>query len=195
MTDLDNKLYALLDQMREQEIKKAQDEGRDYHIHGLCAVLGYDPDKHYSYFTIPGIDNFRVGKDYFDQLPGDIDHNIRLGSPEALNALYRGMEEDGAILIDKKGKFLHSGKYMLPDLKNLNSNYPHAVATYRRINKTADGGTRHLNAIALSAELPMLRFYLLKSDHPDLRVIQGGRLRRSSIPGEMLEQLEQAPNI
>ncbi|GEM_PF-4511445 len=174
---LEDKLYTLLDQMRNNEIQQAEKEGREYGIHGLCAVLGYDPAQHSSYFNIPGID-ISVGKDIFK------DKNMYLNNPKALEALQEAMQIDGAILIGKDGKLMHSGQYILPDL-GVYSRQPEAAATFKYLKETADGGTRHLNAIALSAELPNLLLYTLKSDHPELRVIKGGLIYRSTVPGEV----------
>src|SRR3989344_5061856 len=173
---LEDKLYLLLNQMRNKEIQQAEKEGREYGIHGLCAILGYDPKKHFSYFNIPGID-ISVGKDLFKN------QEIYLKDAQAFEALQEAMEIDGAILIGKDGKIMHSGQYILPDL-GVYSKKPEAVATYKHLKETADGGTRHLNAIALSAELPDLLFYTLKSDHPQLRIFKGGSIYRSTVPGE-----------
>ena len=178
--DLEDKLYQLLDQMRNEEIKQAKKEGREYGIHGLCAVLGYDPAKHSSYFNLPGLD-ISVGKDLFK------DQETYLKDPQAFQALQEAMQIDGAILIGKDGKIMHSGQYILPDL-GVYSRKPEAAATYKYLKETADGGTRHLNAIALSAELPDLLFYTLKSDHPQLRVFKGGSIYRSTVDEEVKEK-------
>lgn len=162
--------------MRNNEIERAQREGRKYQIHGLCAVLGYDPEQHASYFNIPHF-NTNVGEDLFRG------KEIYLQDSEALLVLQEAMEIDGAILIGKDGKFMHSGKYMLPNL-GIYSQHPEAAATYKKLQETADAGTRHLNAVALSAQRPDLSFYALKSDHPQLRVFKGGSIYRSTVKGE-----------
>ena len=63
-SDLENRLFDLLDRMRNDEIERAQREGRKYQIHGLCAVLGYDPEQHASNFKR------QVGDDYFSDNEG-----------------------------------------------------------------------------------------------------------------------------
>lgn len=172
-SDLEEKLFSLLDQMRTNEIRQADKDGRGYHVHGLCAVLGYNPEEHASYFS------FEAGKDLFQN------QEIYLQDPEALQALEKAMEIDGAILIDKDGKLTHSGRYMLPDLRGVYSTNEKALATYKKIQKTSDAGTRHFNAVALSAERPDLLFYTLKSDYPELRIFRGGDIVRSTVPGEV----------
>lgn len=171
MMDLENKLFSLLDQMRTSEMKSANEEGRKYLIHGLCAVLGYDPKQHDSYFQM------QVGKDIFAK------KDIYLHDPEALSALQEAMEIDGAILIDKNGKLMHSGRYMQADF-GIYEKHEEAAATYQTLREAADAGTRHVAAVALSAQLPELLFYTLKSDHPQLRAFKGGTIYRSTIPGE-----------
>ena len=169
---VDDKLFDLLNQMRTNEQRQAELEGREYRIHGLCAVLGYNPERHEPYF------NFEAGKDIFR------DQNMYLDHPEALQALEQAMEIDGAVLIDAEGKMMHSGRYMLSDMQNVYSSNKEALATYKRLQKTSDAGTRHIAAIALSAQQPDLLFYTLKSDYPELRVFKGGNIVRSSVPGE-----------
>ncbi len=170
--DLENKLYSLLDTMRTNEIQQAQTENRDYNIHGLCAVLGYNPEQHASYFQMP------VGKDIFAK------KEVYLHDPEALSALQEAMEIDGAILINQDGKLLHSGRYMQADFAIYNR-HEDASATYQKLRETSDAGTRHVAAVALSAQLPELSFYTLKSDHPQLRIFKGGSIYRSTVPGEV----------
>ncbi len=169
---VDDKLFDLLNQMRTNEQKQAELEEREYCIHGLCAVLGYNPERHEPYF------NFKAGKDIFR------DGNMYLDHPEALQALEQAMEIDGAILIDADGKLMHSGRYMLSDMQNVYSSNKEALATYKHLQETSDAGTRHIAAIALSVQQPDLLFYTLKSDYPELRVIKGGKIIRSTVPGE-----------
>lgn len=170
-SELEQKLFSLLDQMRNNETEQAQKEGRAYHIHGLCAVLGYDPKQHAPYFGM------QVGKDIFDK------KEIYLQDLEALAVLREAMEIDGAILIDQNGKLMHSGKYMQPDF-GIYSRHEEAAATYQKLKETADAGTRHIAAVALSAQLPELSFYTLKSDYPQLRVFKSGSIYHSTVPGE-----------
>jgi len=170
---LEDKLFSLLDQMRTNEIKQAQKEGREYGIHGLCAVLGYDPEQHSSY-----ISRLRAGTDIFQN------KGSYLQDPEALAALQEGMKIDGAILIDHDGRFLHSGKY-IKCVEESYDKHPHAEDTYLKLQEKADAGTRHMAAIALSAERPDLLIYTLKSDHPELRIFKGGLIYRSTVPGEV----------
>ena len=172
-SDLENRLYNLLDQMRTNEVKQAEKEGRKYKIHGLCAVLGYDPEQHASYFKR------QVGKDIL------ANKEIYLQDEEALPALQEAMEIDGAILIDRQGKLMHSGRYMKFDERMYDLSLE-ASATYEKLRETADAGTRHVAAVALSAQLPDLLFYTLKSDHPQLRQFKGGSIYRSNVPGEGL---------
>ena len=174
--DLEDKLYQLLDQMRIDEIKRAERKGEPYHMHGLCAVLGYDETKHNSYF-----DTDSGEKDIFAKA------NINLYGSEALEALKKGMEIDGAILIGADGKLLHSGSYMQHD-HSIYKRHPEANATRLYLRETFDGGTRHRAAIALSAQLPDLLFYTVKSDHPQLRVFKGGSIYRSTVDGEVKEK-------
>lgn len=169
---VEDKLFDLLNQMRTNEQKQAKLEGREYCIHGLCAVLGYNPEQHEPHF------NFEAGKDIFR------DQNMYLDHPEALQALEQAMEIDGAILIDAEGKLMHSGRYMLSDMNNVYSSNKEALATYKHLQKTSDAGTRHIAAIALSAQQPDLLFYTLKSDYPELRVFKEGKIIRSTVPGE-----------
>jgi len=171
--DLENKLYHLIDQIRTNEIEQAQKEGREYHIHGLCAVLGYDPKHHAEYFTMP------VGDDLFTK------KNIYLDDLQALETLQQAMAIDGAILINSEGKIVHSGRFMQADLR-IYSRHETALSTYRQLRETADAGTRHLAAIALSAQLPNLSFYTLKSDHPQLRVFRNGSIVSSTILDEVI---------
>lgn len=171
MEQLENRLYELLNQMREAEIKKAAQESRPYKIHGLCAVLGYEPQKHQPYFET------EVGKDVF------LDKLVYLHDSEALQALEEAMEVDGAILIGTDGKLLHSGKYMEADKKYRKDE--RVLATYQKLRESSDAGTRHLAAIALSVQRPDLLFYTLKSDHPQLRVFKDGSIYRSTVPGEV----------
>ncbi len=170
--DLEERLFILLDQMRNNEVELAQREGRKYHVHGLCAVLGYNPAQHDSYFGL------EVGEDIFFK-----EKEIYVQDQGALQALEKAMEIDGAILIGQDGKLIHSGKYMLTDLR-IYSRHEEAVATYQKLKETADAGTRHLSAVALSAQLPDLLFYILKSDHPQLRVFKGGSIYHSTVLGE-----------
>lgn len=170
MINLEKKLFDLLDQMRIGEVKRAEGDGKPYHIHGLCAVLGYDPKKHASYFEM------EVGRDILSY------KEVYLHDPEALKVLEEAMEIDGAILIGSDGKLLHSGRYMEADRKYKRDE--RVSATYQKLRETADAGTRHLAAIALSAQLEDLSFYTLKSDHPQLRQFKRGSIYRSTVPGE-----------
>lgn len=170
-SDLEKRLFNLLDQMRVNEVEKAKQESRKYHVHGLCAVLGYDPKEHFSYF------DEEVGSDIFTG------KDIYLYDSEALKTLEEAMEIDGAILIGSNGKFLHSGRFM-----GANREYrkdEKFLSTYQKLRETSDAGTRHLAAIALSVQRPDLLFYTLKSDHPQLRVFKGGSIYRSTVPGEV----------
>jgi len=179
--DLENRLYGLLDQMRinelnrvEEAIKKNPEEEEEYHLHGLCAVLGYDETKHHSYFdTESGEKDILTNTD------------INLYSPEALETLQEAMEIDGAILIGADGKILHSGSYMQHD-DSVYKRHPEANTTRLYLRDTFDGGTRHRAAIALSAQLPELLFYTLKSDHPQLRIFKEGSIYRSTVPNEVI---------
>ncbi|MEK6809800.1 MAG: hypothetical protein AABY40_03940 [Nanoarchaeota archaeon] len=171
--DLEKRLYGLLDNMRSNEMERAEKEGREYRMHGLCAVLGYNPEQHQPYF------GFDAGKDIFHG------KDVYLQDQEALQVLEEAMEIDGAILIGPDGKLMHSGKYMLPDMKEAYSKNKEALATYQYLQTVSDAGTRHIAAIALSSQQPDLLFYTLKSDHPELRVFKGGRIVRSSVAGEV----------
>lgn len=173
-------LFSLLDQMRINELRNAEVEGRDYRMHGLCAILGYDPKEHSSYVRL------KVGKDLFQ------DQEVYLQDSKALDALEKAMEIDGAILIGKDGKLMHSGRYILSDLEKVYSMNEKALATYAQLQETSDAGTRHIAAIALSAQRPELLIYTLKSDYPQLRVFRGGSIVRSTVPGEVKPEL-QAP--
>lgn len=175
--DLENTLFTLLDRMRTDEITQAEAEGRKYHIHGLCAVLGYDPERHESYFNLPSA--LQPGKDIFKG------KELYLQDPEALPALKEAMEIDGAILIGPDGKLMHSGKMILADLRTTYSRHKEAFDTYKNLHETADAGTRHMAAIALSAERPDLLVYTLKSDHPQLRIFKEGSIYRSTVPEEV----------
>lgn len=172
-SELEDTLFGLLDQMRNNELEKAKKEGRGYHMHGLCAILGYDAKEHASYVRI------KVGKDLFQ------DQDVYLRDPEALDALEKAMEIDGAILIGRDGKLMHSGRYILSDLEKVYSTNEKALATYEKLQETADAGTRHIAAIALSAQRPDLLIYTLKSDYPQLRAFKGGSIVRSTVPGEV----------
>ncbi|MBI2582292.1 hypothetical protein HYV87_04175 [Candidatus Woesearchaeota archaeon] len=175
-SELENTLYSLLDHMRKSEVEQAAYEGRKYQLHGLCAVQGYDPKLHASYFKIPGV-KFG-GEDIFQ------DQQISLYDLGALAALQEAMEIDGAILIGKDGRLMHSGKFMLPDF-SIYERHQGAVKTYERLQENGEAGTRHVTAVALSALLPELTFTTLKSDRDDLRQIRGGYIVRSTVPGEV----------
>ena len=180
-SELEDKLFSLLDQMRLNElqrVEKAKEEGKEgketeYYIHGLCAVLGYDPKEHAPYF------DFAAGEDIFHA------QDMYLKNTDALQALEEAMKIDGAILINPEGKLMHSGKYMLSDMKKVYSTNKEALATYKYLQEASDAGTRHIAAIALSAQQPDLLFYTLKSDYPELRVFKGGQIVRSTVSGEV----------
>lgn len=178
MVELEQRLFDILDQMRTNELERARQEGREYHIHGLCAVLGYDQKEHASYVRL------KVGKDLFQ------DQDVYLQDSEALDALEKAMEIDGAILIGRDGKLMHSGRYILSDLEKVYSTNEKALATYGKLQETADAGTRHIAAIALSAQRQDLLIYTLKSDYPQLRVFKGGSIVRSTVPGEVKPDLQ-----
>lgn len=173
MNGLEQRLFDLLEQMRTDEVKQSEEERRPYYLHGLCAVLGYRPESHSSYFK------FEAGRDILQN------QDIYLRDAKALPALQEAMEIDGAILIGPDGKLMHSGRFMLSDLEKVYSDNQEALATYKYLQKVSDAGTRHIAAIALSAQQPELFFYALKSDHPELRIFKGGRVVHSTVPGEV----------
>lgn len=172
--ELEMRLFEILDQIRNKGVQAAEEEGREYRLHGLCAVLGYDPNKHEDYFGMP------VGADV---LKGR-DVNIHLNSPEAPQVLEEAMQEDGAILIGPEGKILHSGRYINVKVGEIYAGSPEVTATYQRLKDTANAGTRHFSIIAASTELPGLLFYALKSDHPQIRVFKEGQVLYSTVPEE-----------
>ncbi len=168
--ELEVRLFEILEQIRDEGVKKAEEEGKEYHLHGLCAVLGYDSIKHEDYFRMP------VGADVFEG------RDVYLDSPEAPQALERAMEEDGAVLIDGEGRIHHSGRYINVNVGRIYESSPEARATYNRLKETANAGTRHLSIVAASTELPDLSFYALKSDHPQIRIFKEGQVLHSTVP-------------
>lgn len=166
---LEMRLFEILEGIRDKGVQKAEEEGKEYHLHGLCAVLGYDPVKHEDYFRMP------VGADLFEG------RDVYLDSPEAAQALEEAMEEDGAILIDGEGRIQHSGRYINVNVGRIYESSPEAQATYNRLKETANAGTRHLSIVAASTELPDLLFCALKSDHPQIRIFKEGQVLHSTV--------------
>lgn len=167
--ELEVRLFEILEQIRDKGIQTAEGEGKEYHLHGLCAVLGYDPKKHEDYFRMP------VGADLF------AGRDVYLDSPEAPQALEEAMEEDGAVLIDGEGKIHHSGRYINVNVGRIYESSPESRATYNRLKETANAGTRHLSIVAASTELPDLLFCALKSDHPQIRIFKEGQVLHSTV--------------
>ncbi len=180
---LEMRLFEILEQIRDKWVQAAEEKGEKYHLHGLCAVLGYDPKKHEDYFRMP------VGADVF------AGRDVYLDSPEAPQALEQAMEEDGAVLIDGEGKIQHSGRYINVNVGEIYESSSEARATYSRLKDTANAGTRHLSIVAASTELPDLLFCALKSDHPQIRIFKEGQVVHSTVPEDENYKPKEVPYL
>lgn len=169
-------LYDLADHIRQKGLDEAAQNNREYEIHGLCAVLGYNENEHWDDFKRSAC---RKGSDIF------LKNMVHLNDQSAFDLLYLAMKQDGAVLIDEDGYMVHSGRRIGVDVDGIFNQSPSIEKTYDIVRDKGDGGTRHMAAIAASAVYPELLFVTVKSDHPAIRIIQGGYVVHSTVPEEV----------
>lgn len=167
-------LYDHFDEIRQQGLDTAAKRDLDYHLHGLCAVLGYNPESHLNDFWR------RSGEDLFSGR-----RKVHLGDSNALDNLIRAMEEDGATLIDSGGYMAHSGRRIGVYIDKIFDDNREAERIYDNLRDTFDAGTRHMAAIAASVAYPELTMVIVKSDYPQIRVIKDGYIVHSTIASEV----------
>ena len=178
-------VFDVLANLRDEGIQQAVRESRPYHTEGLCLVVGYTPEQPPTsppvYFTPRG------GEDIFGGKREPSDTIFHENIPRRLAA---AMERDGVVLLDNDGNILHSGRYIDLCVTEAFNNHPYSEQTHTLINSNLkntegagpDAGTRHLNCIAASSLIDSLRFYVLKSDAPQIRIISGGYVVHSTDP-------------
>lgn len=181
-------MYGHLDTLRRQEVDRAAALQRPYHVHGLCAIIGYDPTNSSQASTLRWPMS-RKSYDYFASNPVDV------FSPEAESLLEKAMQTDGAILISSDGLILHSGRYINVNQNELCEKYPHAFDTYDLLQATSDAGTRHFAAIPFSAVEPEIVICTLRSDYPEIRFFQKGYVLHSTRQDEVNYRRETAPSV
>ncbi|MFH1637855.1 MAG: hypothetical protein ABIB71_05505 [Candidatus Woesearchaeota archaeon] len=150
--------------------------------HGITLVLGFDPLLHHRTVMDMTDDIFEDGKEH-------------INDPHMKDKIQDNREIDGAMLLDKNGKMVHSGMFFVANpryvLRKMGLERDGSLPENFGFSKPV--GTRHICSIGASWKMKD-SFVFVLSENREVRLFHNGMIAYSDYPEEINWEPKEASN-